>query len=695
MTSAWTVDQLDPKKLFEVVPNADPETSARFSLPVPNWLGEDGAPRFKHKSLRLIDKGDRREWRFMFWNYEDNCEQGVKIDGTGVVMFTGPTPGQGDKIKEYVSSLVPDVKGLLPQHLQKVLDHTYKKMGLVDRYNDNIETLNRKMKPGAGVEGNYGPYVYDEEKLPVSATIFLPGSGTFQGPALEPQQFENGSFITFPGMNIKTATTYIKSYDPFDPPTMKARLVSKAAFLKSRKDKGGDTINMNDIPQQREPVRNYKKIRPIGGFPELAPAFVSVQQNWIRSISEVFTSYGFSAIETRMIEDLSTLLEQGEDADKEIFEVTRRSSQHDSSKDRPLALRFDLTVPTARYIAQNESSLTFPFRRQQIGPVFRADDPNQGRYRQFYQCDVDVIGIGTGINSVYYDAEMPRIMYDVTQAVGIEGVEIGINNRKIYQGFFEGNGLEGDEIVSSIRILDKLHKIGPEGVASRLSDELDLAATIIDKSLELASIKTQDLSFADRVMALGVDNQLIRDGVEELSIVMKSLEDLPRGFAVANLSIARGLDYYSGTVYEGQMRQYPDFPAILAGGRYDNLVSRFMPRKLPGVGISFGLTRVFNFLADKKVIMPGRSTPTQVLIAHDGKDEDIRIASQLRDELRKRGVAAELFYGDLYEQMNYANRKKIPHVLFRTDNPEQPFEIKNMATGSQSVVNFQTWTPQV
>lgn len=693
MITAWTVDQLDPKKLIEVVPNTDPETSARFSLPIPNWLKEDGSPRFDHPDIRLVDKKDRFEWRMHFTNFEDFCEQGVKIDGTGTIMIAGPTPGQSQTIINLVRERAPDLSALTPKHIHEILQITQEVMGLQDRYNDNISTLDRKMRAVGATQNHLGPFVYDDQKLPVSAAIYIQGSGYFQGPALEPQHFENGAFVTFPGMSAKAAEKYIRAFDPRDSGEVLSKLVSKSVFLRSRRDKQNHAINIGTIPAQVEPVKHYKKIQPLGGFPELLPEFTAVQADWIGKISNVYDSYGFVPIDIRHIEELSTLLGEGEDSDKEIFKAERVSKQHDSTKDRSLGLRFDLTVPTARYIAQNFSQLTFPFRRQQIGKVHRADDPNQGRYREFYQCDADVIGKG-GL-SIEYDAEMPRIMCDVVKAIGLDGVEIGINNRKIYQGFFEGAGLEGNDIIGSIRILDKLAKIGPEGVISRLSEEIGLNSVMIDKSLELASIKEYDGAFADRVMALGIDNDLIRQGVKELSTVMMRLEDMPKGFAVANLSIARGLDYYSGTVFEGHMKAFPEFPAILAGGRYDNLVSRFMAQRLPGVGISFGLTRVFNFLADKKLIMPGPSTPTQVLVTYnDGQDNEIKMAMQIRDRLRANGINAELFYGDRVSQMRYANEKHIPFVLFQTGEKDRPYEIKDMKTSQQRVISLHDWKPQ-
>jgi histidyl-tRNA synthetase len=687
------VDQLDPKKLIEVVPNTDPETSARFSLPIPNWLKEDGSPRFDHPDIRLVDKKDRFEWRMHFTNFEDFCEQGVKIDGTGTIMIAGPTPGQSQIIINLVRERAPDLSALTPKHIHEILQITQEVMGLQDRYNDNISTLDRKMRAVGATQNHLGPFVYDDQRLPVSAAIYIQGSGYFRGPALESQHFENGAFVTFPGMSAKAAEKYIRAFDPRNSGEVLSKLVSKSVFLRSRRDKQNHAINIGAIPAQVEPVKHYKKIQPLGGFPELLPEFAAVQAGWIEKISNVYDSYGFVPIDIRHIEELSTLLGEGEDSDKEIFKAERVSKQHDSTKDRSLGLRFDLTVPTARYIAQNFSQLTFPFRRQQIGKVHRADDPNQGRYREFYQCDADVIGKG-GL-SIEYDAEMPRIMCDVVKAIGLDGVEIGINNRKIYQGFFEGAGLEGNDIIGSIRILDKLAKIGPEGVISRLSEEIGLNSVMIDKSLELASIKEYDGAFADRVMALGIDNDLIRQGVKELSTVMMRLEDMPKGFAVANLSIARGLDYYSGTVFEGHMKAFPEFPAILAGGRYDNLVSRFMAQRLPGVGISFGLTRVFNFLADKKLIMPGPSTPTQVLVTYnDGQDNEIKMAMQIRDRLRANGINAELFYGDRVSQMRYANEKHIPFVLFQTGEKDRPYEIKDMKTSQQRVISLHDWKPQ-
>ncbi len=691
--STWTVDQLDPKRLFEVVPNTDPETSSRFSLPVPNWLDESGAPKWSHPNIRQIEKRGRLEWRYVFKNYEDFCDQAVKIDGSGTLIIAGPTLGQSARIIDLVYKTVGHISDLTPEKFSRILETTLEEMGLQDRYNDDIENLTKKMKPVEGTRDFLGPYTYNEERLPISASIYLEGCGHFKGPTAEPQHFEKGAFVTFPGMTIAAARKYIKNYDPHNDNSIQAKLVSKAVFLRSRRDKNHLAINLDKIQGQVEPVRHYKKIQPLGGFPELSPEFASVQKQWIDNISSIYSSYGFTPLDTREIEELDTLLEQGEDSNKEIFLVKSRSKQQEAAKDRQLALRFDLTVPTARYVAQNFSKLEFPFRRQQISKVHRADNPNQGRYREFYQCDVDVID--TDNISIEYDAEMPRIMYDVTEAIGLDGVEIGINNRKIYQGFFQELGVEDGDIVDSVRILDKLPKIGAEGVISRLSEEIGLSSTVIDKSLQLSSIKEYDRSFADRVMALGCDNELIRQGVEELSTVMRRLEDLPYGYAAANLSIARGLDYYSGTVFEGHIKQFPECPAILAGGRYDSLVSRFMARKLPGVGISFGLTRVFNFLADKNILQAGPQTPTKVLVAHKNNGhEDIQNAMQSRELLRARGINAEILYSDLYNQMSYANRKGIPYVLFHTENPASPHEIRDMRRSTQAAADLSVWRPQ-
>lgn len=692
-TAPWRVDQLDPKKLFEVVPNTDPETSARFSLPIPNWLDENGNPKYEHPDLIQKEKSDgSTEWRLSFFNYEDNVNQAVKIDGNGSIIIASPTPGQCDRIKKFIAERVEDVRQLTPEHVVEVLEWALHELGRADRYNENIQTLDRKMMPVGDFSGHFGPYVYHPGKLPVSATIFIPGVGSFQGPAPEPQNFEEGAFITFRGMTKKQATRAIKEFDPYTSDNMPARLVSKAVFTQSRRHKDGSYIKVGELEPQTKKVRNYKKIRPLGGFPELSPELNAVQRAWAKSIEETYSSHGGVFIDTREIEELPTLLEQGEDADKEIYLVKPTSESEGNERERPLALRFDLTVPTARYIAQHYSDLTFPFRRAQIGKVRRADAPKTGRYREFYQCDYDVIG--DGHLPIEYDAEMPRIMHELTTKLDLN-VELGMNNRRIYQGFFEGNGIEGSDVVQAIRIVDKLDKIGDEGVACRLSEELDLSSTVIDKALQLAAIKTPDGSFADQVMALGIDNPLLREGVSELSTVMRLIEDLPQGFAFANLRVARGLDYYTGTVYEGTLPDYPEAPAPLAGGRYDDLASRFMARKLPGVGISFGLSRVFNYLVAQNAINPGPSTPTQVLVSYQNNtDSDMKRAMEHCKALRERGIVAEMYYGSVQEQMQYANKKGIPYVLFETDNAGNPFEIRDMRASHQMPVDFKTWEPR-
>lgn len=199
-------------------------------MPIPNWLKEDGSPRFDHPDIRLVDKKDRFEWRMHFTNFEDFCEQGVKIDGTGTIMIAGPTPGQSQTIINLVRERAPDLSALTPKHIHEILQITQEVMGLQDRYNDNISTLDRKMRAVGATQNHLGPFVYDDQKLPVSAAIYIQGSGYFQGPALEPQHFENGAFVTFPGMSAKAAEKYIRAFDPRDSGEVLSKLVQKASF---------------------------------------------------------------------------------------------------------------------------------------------------------------------------------------------------------------------------------------------------------------------------------------------------------------------------------------------------------------------------------------------------------------------------------------------------------------------------------
>ncbi|MCK5546188.1 MAG: ATP phosphoribosyltransferase regulatory subunit, partial [Rhodospirillaceae bacterium] len=299
------------------------------------------------------------------------------------------------------------------------------------------------------------------------------------------------------------------------------------------------------------------KPRPISGYPEWLPEERIVELGWIDEIRAVFESYGFASIETPSVEEVDVLTAKGGDADKEIYTIKRLHEDPDAKSEARVALHYDMTVPLARYVAQHYGDLVYPFKRYQIQKAWRGERPQEGRFREFLQCDIDVIDNDN--LSIEFDAEMPAIAYEIFQRLNIGNVTININNRKILQGFYSGLGLEN--VTQVIRVVDKMDKIGPDGVAKLLSNELGLDDAMVGKCLSLAEIKTSDSGFVDKVTALGVKNETLDEGLRELEFVMNALSHIPPGVVFADLSIARGFDYYTGTVYESKLADYPDFPS--------------------------------------------------------------------------------------------------------------------------------------
>ncbi|OEJ65229.1 histidine--tRNA ligase [Magnetovibrio blakemorei] len=432
------------------------------------------------------------------------------------------------------------------------------------------------------------------------------------------------------------------------------------------------------------------KPRPISGFLEWLPEVRLVELRWMDDIRAAFESYGFCSIETPSVEEIEVLAAKGGDADKEIYGLRRLAAEPGEEEGGRLALHYDLTVPMARYVAQHFGDLVFPFKRYQMQRCWRGERPQEGRLREFYQCDIDVIDMDEV--SLHFDAEIPEMTLDVLSRLGVGPVCLHINNRKILQGFYQGLGIE--DIVGAIRIADKLDKIGHDGVIEGLTGELGLAQSVAKKCVELASIQTLDASFADEVRAFGIENEQLEAGLEELTFVMLELAHLPEGSVMADMSIARGFDYYTGTVYEGKLVDYPDFPTVCAGGRYDNLVGSYSRQKLPGVGISIGFSRIFSKLVKEGRIEIGAKCPTDVMVAclPGSSRTDLAVTSR---KLRERGFKVEMYHEakSLKAQMKYASRKGIPYVWFPA-NAEQPnHEIKDMITGEQAVADIETWKP--
>src|SRR5712692_6385502 len=378
-------------------------------------------------------------------------------------------------------------------------------------------------------------------------------------------------------------------------------------------------------------------VTKISGFLEWLPEQRMVELRWIDEIRRVFESYGYCSIETPSVEEIEVLLAKGE-TDKEIYAVKRLHMDDEEGEPR-LGLHYDLTVPLARYVAEHFNDLVFPFKRYQMQRVWRGERPQEGRYREFYQCDIDVINLDQV--PLHFDAEMPAIMYEILSRLEVGDFQIRVSNRKILEGYFRGLGIE--DTISAIRLVDKLDKIGEDGVLSLLQSDLALPREIAERCLALASIRTTDLSFAERVRALGVASDLLNEGLEELAFVIEALHTLPEGTLLADLSIARGFNYYTGTVYETRLLEFPTIGSICSGGRYENLAGTFINRKLPGVGISLGLTRLFAKLVAEKRLKTGSKCPTQVLVIFpraEQREEAVRTAKMLRE----RGFNVEMYH---------------------------------------------------
>lgn len=426
--------------------------------------------------------------------------------------------------------------------------------------------------------------------------------------------------------------------------------------------------------------------RPISGFPEWLPEERLIEMQWIDQIRGSFESFGFCSIETPIVEEMDVLVAKGGDADKEIYALRRIHDDGDNSDSR-VALHYDLTVPLARYVAQHYNELVFPFKRYQMQKAWRGERPQEGRYREFCQCDIDIIDNESV--SLHFDAELPAIVYDILQRLNVGRVTLHVSNRKILEGFYRG--LEVSDAVSAIRIVDKIDKIGAEGVYKSLRDTLNLSDKVASACLKLASIRTPDASFVDAVRELNVSSPLLDEGLSELKFVIDNLAHIPPGVILADLSIARGFDYYTGTVYEGKFVDFPNFPSICSGGRYDNLTASYSRRRLPGVGMSIGLTRIFGKLLKEGLIPLGPKCPTDVMVAFPPEAER-QVVAAAANRLRSRGFKVEM-YSDprkLDAQLRYAARKGIPAVWF-PGAAGQPDEVKDMRTGVQQPADKDTW----
>ena len=443
--------------------------------------------------------------------------------------------------------------------------------------------------------------------------------------------------------------------------------------------------------------KRITKPSPISGFPEWLPQVRRAEQMWFDHIRKIFEQYGFCPIETPSVEALDILNakgdDEGDDVDKEVY-VIERLHKEDGDKEARLALHFDQTVPLARYTAQHYNELVFPFKRYQMQRVWRGERPQAGRFREFYQCDIDVIGVDTLPS--HFDAEMPAIIWEVLASLpGMEdeNIQIQISNRKILIGLLQALGVTN--IVEATRIIDKLDKLPENEIRTLLHEQIGMTHDACATVLKLATIKATDASFAQRVYDLGIDSDMMREGVEELSFVMNQLAHIPEGGVVADLSIVRGLDYYTGTVYETRFIDDPTYGSICSGGRYDDLASNYINRTLPGVGISIGFSRLFDRIRQKQQLPELGISPADIMVVLPS-EERRATAQKTAHTLRQRGFNVEIFHSGskLKRQLAYAEKKGIPYVWFPPfdDSAESQHEIKNMKNGEQIAADPESWS---
>ncbi len=431
------------------------------------------------------------------------------------------------------------------------------------------------------------------------------------------------------------------------------------------------------------------KVTPISGFPEWLPRQRIVEQHFLDVIREVFELHGFASINTRAVEPVDRLSNQGEDADKEIYAVRRLGGDDDTNLPT-LGLHFDLTVPFSRYVVENAARLTFPFRRYQIQPVWRGERPQRGRYREFIQADIDIVE--ADVLPDHYEVEIPLVIADVFSRLPVGPYTIQVNNRKICEGFYRGLGIQ--DVAATLRTVDKLDKIGANGVRTVL-----LAAGLMEdqvsQCLALAAISTPDSTFVAQVRALGVEHPVLEEGLEQLAAIMDAGAEHAPGVFCATLKIARGLDYYTGTVYETVLQGREDFGSVCSGGRYDTLATDGK-RTFPGVGISIGVSRLLGLLVGDGGLTASRETPVTVLVAlaeESSRAGSMRIAAALRSRGISTLVAPKA--AKFGKQIQFADRRGIPFVWFPgTGHPEGGNDqVKDLRSGEQATADCDAWMP--
>lgn len=423
--------------------------------------------------------------------------------------------------------------------------------------------------------------------------------------------------------------------------------------------------------------------RTLSGFMELLPADQIKMEKMMETLRRSYSVYGFAPLDTPIIESAEVLLAKGGgETEKQIYRFNKGDSD--------LALRFDLTVPLAKFVAANYGSLTFPFRRYQIGKVYRGERAQRGRFREFYQADIDIIGDGK--LDIVNEAEIPAIIYRTFTALGLRGFKIKVNNRKLLNGFYSLAGMS-EKAGDIMRTVDKLDKIGANKVRQLLMDELHMFSHKADDVMDFMAISgTNAEVIAGLERYRGMD-ALFDEGLEELKTVTRYLADfgVPEENFAIDLSIARGLDYYTGTVYETEMTAHPEIGSVCSGGRYDDLAGYYTDKKLPGVGISIGLTRLFYVLNEQGMLSDETvSAPADALVIPMAEELGYAIAAATA--LRDAGIRTQLYCEQkkFKAKMSYADKLGIPYVILIGEDEiaENIVAVKNMQSGNQEKLSF-------
>ena len=433
-----------------------------------------------------------------------------------------------------------------------------------------------------------------------------------------------------------------------------------------------------------------QKIEPrtLSGFMELLPEEQILFEQMKQTIESTYQKFGFLPLDTPIIELSQVLLAKaGGETEKQIYRFERG--------DTDLSLRFDLTVPLAKYVAKNYGNLSFPFRRYQIGKVYRGERTQKGRFREFYQCDIDIIGDET--LGIVNDAELPSVIYNVFKNLGFEDFTIRINNRKILNGLFEYID-EKEKSVEILRIIDKIEKIGKEAVIEEL-EKLEVNRDSIQKIIEFMEIDGDSDEKIEKLENLPISSETFKLGVQELKEVVKYIRafGIPEKNFNVDLTIARGLDYYTGTVYETFLNDYRELGSVCSGGRYENLAEYYTDKKLPGVGISIGLTRLFYKLNELNLIKAEQKSISKVLVIP--MTENMEFAIDIANKFRKIGINTEVYLNNkkLKAKMKYADKLQIPYVIVVGDDEIETgiVKVKNMNTGEERELDvksdFQTF----